>query len=86
MAKNFLFHEVSENEREEIRKQAKKIIDDFSDKLSKVGKEMGEPLIERDSCEREEGNRDCEDIDRNIMFENAPEKNEDFILGERRKW
>jgi Asp-tRNA(Asn)/Glu-tRNA(Gln) amidotransferase C subunit len=86
MADNFLFHEVSDKERDEIRKQAKGILDDFSKQLDKVKNKMGDPLIEREFDERGEGEGTCEDIDREIMFDNAPEKNDDFILGEKGKW
>jgi hypothetical protein len=102
MVSDFVFHEVSDKEREEIKKQAKGILDDFSKQLDKVKDKIGEPLIERDECEREEGapkvypekssskistrGMDCNNIDREIMFENAPNKNEDFILGEKGGW
>lgn len=86
MEKNFLFHEVSEKEKEEIKKQAKLIMDSFSAKLSEIGKGMKEPLIERAQTEREESSGKCEDIDRKIMFDNAPDKKEDFIIAEKGGW
>tara|TARA_Y100000310_G_scaffold281765_1_gene302495 strand:+ start:176 stop:424 length:249 start_codon:yes stop_codon:yes gene_type:complete len=81
---DFLFHKVSEKEKEEIKRQAKKIVDDFSKKLSKVAK-MSEPVIEREEGERQEGDK-CAEMDKKIMFENAPEKKEDFIIGEKGGW
>lgn len=84
---DFLFHKVSEKEKGEIKKQAKSIMDNFSKKLSKIDKKMEEPLIERDRGEREEGEFDKSDSDfRKIMFKNAPKKNRDFIIGERKGW
>ncbi|MBR9701993.1 hypothetical protein GOV13_03655 [Candidatus Pacearchaeota archaeon] len=90
---SFLWKKVSEKEKEDIRKQAKGIMDDFSGKLSKVKGEMKEPLIERDEGERKEsGEECCDDFSREIMFRNAPNtlkgtsKNEDFIIGERKGW
>lgn len=83
---DFLFHKVSEKEKAEIKKQAKSIMDSFSSKLSKIDKKMKEPLIERPEGEREEGKRDCSEIDRDTMFNNAPDKNSDFIIAERKKW
>lgn len=74
MASNFLFHEVSEKEKQEIQKEAKKIMDSFSKKLSKIDKKISEPLIERREGEREEGKGKCSEIDREIMFENASNK------------
>jgi len=83
---DFLWHKVSEKEKEEIRKEAKKILDDFSGKLSKVGKNISDFNIERDEFERKEGEGSCEKIDRKIMFENAPDKNDDFIIAEKGEW
>lgn len=84
----FLWHKVSEKEKEEIRKQAKKIMDSFSKKLDKVKAKIGESYIERSEFERKEkqGEGKSQDIDRGIMFENAPEKNNDFIIGGKKEW
>ena len=103
---DFLWHKVSESEKEEIRKQAKKIMDNFSKKLDKVGT-MEESFIERDEFERkekinfslghkpprhfvnkmsEEGKEKPLELDREIMFENAPCKNKDFIVAEKGGW
>ncbi len=84
---DFLFHKVFEKEKKDIRKQAKKMMDDFSKKLSKIDKKIEEPLIERDEGEREEGDRgSCDKEFRKIMFENAPSKNKDFIIAEKKEW
>ena len=84
---DFLFHKVSEKEKAEIKEQAKEIMDKFSKKISKVDKKIPEPLIEREEFEREEreGKESNSDF-RKRMFENAPQKNKDFILTERKKW
>lgn len=83
---DFLFHKVSEKEKEEIKKQAKAIMDSFSEKLSKIDKKI-ESFIERKKGERKEkeGKYD-ENFSKEIMFENAPEKNKDFIIAEKGKW
>ena len=84
---DFLFHKVSEKEKQEIKKQAKDIIEDFSKKLSKIDKNPKESTIERNSGERIETKSDKQDNEfRKIMFENAPNKNENFILAEKKKW
>ena len=88
---DFLWNEVSEKEKQEIRKKAKNIMDDFSNtlkgtsNLSKV-KDVEEVLIEREKGEREEGGEGDASFSREIMFENAPEKNKDFIIGEEGGW
>ena len=84
---DFLWHSVSEQEKEEIKNQAKGIMDNFSKKLSSVKEKIPEPLIEREEFEREEGEGNEPDFDfRKRMFENAPNKNNDFILTEKKKW
>jgi|TARA_Y100000296_G_C5120324_1_gene230056 Asp-tRNA(Asn)/Glu-tRNA(Gln) amidotransferase C subunit len=96
---DFLFHKVSEKEKADIKKQAKDIMDKFSEKLSKIdnlkvtSKKISEPLIERDEFERGEKQRSESDSDfRKRMFENAPStlkgtsKNKDFIIAEKKKW
>ncbi len=82
---DFLFHKLSEKDREEIKKQVDDILKSFSAKLSKAGKGDEESFIERDKFERAEGERQ-EEISREIMFKNAPDKNRDFIIAEKKKW
>ena len=84
---DFLFHNVSEKEKESIKKQAKEIMDKFSKKLERINKKTGDSFVERDDFEREEdeGKKPNEDF-RKRMFENAPNKNDDFILGEKKSW
>ena len=87
MAEDFLFHKVSEKEKEDIKKEAKGIMDNFSKKLGKVKEKIPEPLIERKDFEREEKEgKDSDECFRKRFFENAPRKNKDFILTERKKW
>ncbi|MCX6746995.1 MAG: hypothetical protein NTU63_02570 [Candidatus Pacearchaeota archaeon] len=83
---DFLFHKISEKGKEEIRKQVKSIIDFFSNKLSKIDKAVKEQFIERENCERIEKEENKENFSREIMFENAPDKNKDFIVAEKKKW
>jgi len=69
---DFLFHKVSEKERAEIKRQAKGIMDKFSEKISKVKSKIPEPLIEREEFEREEGEgKESNSEFRQRMFENA---------------
>jgi len=83
---DFLWHKVSEKEKEDIKKQAKDIMDSFSRRLSKLKVSVDEPIIEREKCERVESSGKCEDLDKDIMFDNAPSKNKDFIIAEKKKW
>ena len=61
-------------------------MDSFSKRLSKIDRKMPEPLIEREEGERAERKRTDLEIDRKTMFENAPKKNKDFIISERKSW
>lgn len=84
---NFLFHKVSEEERKNIQKQAREIMDSFSKKLEKVSDKIKEePLIEREECEREENSGKVCEIDRRIMFRNAPHSDDNFIIAEKGGW
>lgn len=83
---DFLWRQMSDKEKEDAKKQVDSIIDSFSKKLSTLKNkiEVDNP-IERENFERSEGGDKC-DISKNIMFENAPESNKDFIIGEKKKW
>ena len=83
---DFLWHKVSDKEREEIKGQAKKIIDNFSKKLDKVKEEIGETGDNALNSGRREKNGQSLEIDKKIMFENAPNKNSDFIIAEKGEW
>lgn len=87
MAKSELtWRKISESEKEEIRNQSKKIMDSFAKALEKVSDKMEEPLIERPEGERVESDAGCLDLDRKIMFANAPKSNDDFIFAEKGGW
>lgn len=84
---DFLFHAVSEEEKKEIKEEAKQIMERFSKKLSKVKEKISEPIIERDEFERIENKGNiCDEDFRKRFFENAPNKNEDFIIAEKKSW
>jgi len=80
-----LFHKLSDKEKEEIKKQVDSILKSFSEKLSKINADEGESFVERMDYERDENGKP-EVISRKMMFENAPEKNDDAIIGEKGKW
>ena len=50
--RGFIFHSLSDVIREEIKKQAKGIMDSFSKKLSTIKEKIPEPIIERENFER----------------------------------
>lgn len=76
---------MEEKKRAKIKKQAKQILDKFSKALAKV--KSSESNVEREVERRAEKKGEQSDKDfREIMFENAPKKNKDFIVAERKKW
>jgi Asp-tRNA(Asn)/Glu-tRNA(Gln) amidotransferase C subunit len=82
---DFLFRKLSDKDREDVKKQVDSILDSFSKKLSSLKEKVDESFIEREEFERAEGGK-AEELSREIMFENAPDKNKDFIVGEKGKW
>jgi len=98
---DFLWHRISEKEREEIKKQVYKNLEDFSKKLSEIKEEV-EPfkIIREKSFRYEEDNEKNlgkknnlnDEINneskefRRLILKNAPNKNEDCIIAEKKKW
>jgi Asp-tRNA(Asn)/Glu-tRNA(Gln) amidotransferase C subunit len=81
---DFLWHKVSEKEKEEIKKQAKDILDDFSKKLGKI--ELGEGRVIREAQTREETKTEIDSDFKKRFFDNAPNKQGDWIKAERGSW
>ena len=77
---------VDEAKKKEIEKEAKELLDKFSRALAGVKSE--ESNVERDEDRRDEGSEKCEADEefRKIMFENAEQKNKDFIIAEKKNW
>jgi len=78
--------EINEAKREEIRKGAKKILDNFAKTLEGVKlsekKEVAGVGGFRVEGEGKKGNEEF----RKAMFANAPNKNEDNLIAEKKKW
>jgi len=85
---DFTWHQVSEKEKLEIQKQAKKIMQDFGKKLEKI-KVSGEHFSssESKSGTRDEGKPWKTDPDfRDIMMLNAPFVEDDALVAEKAGW
>ncbi len=76
-------------DKNQVRRQAKQILDKFAKSLSKIKtKESGEDFyVDREEFERKE-NEGCggEKGFRKRMLKNAPEHNDDFVIVERGDW
>ena len=80
---------LTEKDREEVKKEAKEILDKFAKAIEKVEKESKEAKKESgdESGMREEGSgSEPNSKFREIMFENAPKKTKEHILAEKGEW
>ena len=81
----FVWHEVSDKEKDEIQKNAKKIMKDFGKKLENV--KVKEGHFEVGDGLREEGEPwTTEDNFHDIMLLNAPFVEDDCIVAEKGAW
>ena len=77
---------MNEKEIEALRFETKKLLDKFSKSLDAV-KSSEEWNVEREEDRRKDGpGRVCDNDFRKIMLANAPNKSEDFIIAEKKKW
>lgn len=85
MGESFVWHRVSQEEKEEISRESKKLLENFSKKLSKI--DSKERFFENEKGYRQEGEgwETLEDF-RDIMFLNAPLVEDEFIIAEKGKW
>ena len=82
---NFLFHEVSEKEKEEIKQNAKKLLDEFSSKLEKI--KTSDVEHEKKENLREEGKGwETNKEFREFMMDNAPLVENGLIIAEKGNW
>jgi len=85
MANTFLFHKVSEKEKEEIKKQAKSLLDEFGSKLEKI-KTKDSHFQNKDGLRGEGDGWDTDKDFRDIMMSNAPFIEDDFLVAEKGGW
>ena len=83
--KDFTYHKVSEKEKEDIKKQSKKLLNAFANKLEKI--KTKESHFSNNSGLREEGTGWDTDPDfKSITLSNAPFIENDFIVAEKGGW
>jgi hypothetical protein len=84
---NFLWHKISEKDQEELKLEAKRVMDSFSKSLEKVEKELTEDFcVKRENQSREETRAHSKKDFRDVFFENAHSKVGDMIKAEKGKW
>ena len=85
MTKNSLWHEVTEKEKEQIRKDSKKLLNEFASKLFKIKAPEGH--FQNETGSREEGDGWTTDPEfKSTMLANAPFVEDDSIVAEKGKW
>jgi len=85
MVEDFTWREVGEKEREQIKKDSKKLLDEFSLRLARI-KSKGEHFSNGEGF-REEGDGWSTDPDfRELMFLNAPFVEGESIVAEKGGW
>lgn len=80
---------MNDVEKEKIREEARNLLNSFGKKLEKLD------LVDSDEKSLKDGESgfrkeskglDCDIEFRKRAFENAPDKNKDFIIAEKKKW
>lgn len=81
----YVWHPVTEEEKEEIKKNAKHLLDEFSSKISKI--ENSESQTENKENLRIEGNGSGTNSNfQEIMLDNAPLVEDGLIIAETGAW
>jgi len=77
---------ITEKEKEEIKQEAKNILDRFASALEKV--KVKEKRLKREvgGFREESIGEKCDGDFRRSMFSNAPEVRSDCIIAEKKKW
>jgi len=85
MTNNSLWHEVTEKEKEKIKRDSKKLLNEFASKLSKIKAPEGH--FENALGTRDEGEGWNTDPDfRDLILLNAPFVEDDSIVAEKGGW
>lgn len=82
---NYTWHQVTEQEKQEIKESSKKLLDDFSKKLSKISVKEIEQNEKENLRPQGSGWKTNEEF-REFMFENAPLVEDGFIMTDKGKW
>ncbi len=83
---SFVWKKVSENLKKQIKKDAKKILDDFSKSLESIEDKKLLSGVERDKQVRSESSVSCDKEFKKLFLKNVPKKDGDYVLAEKKKW
>ena len=71
---------------EKIRAEARRILDKFGKSLSKVKLKEKDLKVKEGGFRGEESGNECDEEFRSKMFANAPEREDNHIVAEKKKW
>jgi hypothetical protein len=77
---------MDEKRKAEIRKEAKKILDEFGKAIEKVDVAKKDLKKEVGGFRKEGKGKKADAAFRQRMFENAPAKEGDYVLAEKKNW
>lgn len=77
---------INEQERAKIEKETRALLDNFSKTLSKIKLKPKKQKEELGGFRKERDGRGCDIEFRKRMFANAPHKEGDFIIAEKKGW
>ena len=77
---------MDEKKEEKIRKEAKEILRKFSKAIEKVKIKKKDLKGKAGGFREEKEQEECDKDFRKRMFENAPEKDDECIIAEKKKW
>ncbi len=77
---------VSEQEKAKIQKEAKQILENFAKSLEKVKFKESKVKEQLGGFREEQEGKEADPDFRKRFFDNAPQKDGDFIIAEKKKW
>jgi hypothetical protein len=83
---SFEFRNLTEKDKEEIKKKAQELVVSFSKKLDALNLREESSFIEREFSYREEGDVFCEEGFREKILKNAKNKTKEHIIAKEKKW
>lgn len=83
---SFVWKKVDEKLKQEIKEQAKKILDNFSKALEGIEDKKLLSGIEREKQLREESKTKCDKEFKKLFLKNVPKTEGDYVLAEKKKW
>lgn len=85
MTNNFTYHKVTEKEKEKIKRDSKKLLNEFASKLDKIKAPEGH--FENGTGARDEGEGwNTDEEFKSTMLSNAPFVEDDAIVAEKGAW